>query len=248
MISMASLHCRLFPYEVADGPLNMARDEVLLETALTGEASLRFYGWTEATVSLGYFQSAQVRLADDRLIRLPFVRRPTGGALLVHHHEVTYALALPAGATWQSGEPWLRRMHGIISAALGQLRVPAHLHTPTAEQPRTGILCFQHCTPGDLLIGPTKVVGSAQRKQRGCLLQHGAILLARSPFAPVLAGIRELCGRALTPQEACHAVGTEFAAQTGWQLNSVMWTPLEQLRTESLAAEKYSQDRWNGKR
>src|SRR5262245_51580642 len=103
--------CRLLPYAIADGPHNMAADEVLLEAAIAGVASLRFYGWSEATVSLGYFQPECRRLDDERLARLPFVRRPSGGDALVHHHEVTYALALPPGRPWHAGEPWPRRMH-----------------------------------------------------------------------------------------------------------------------------------------
>src|SRR5205814_9219218 len=94
--------CRLLPYAVADGPHNMAADEVLLESAAAGIASLRFYGWSEATLSLGYFQPERLRHEDERLTGLPYVRRPSGGATLVHHHEVTYALALPAGPPWQS--------------------------------------------------------------------------------------------------------------------------------------------------
>src|SRR5262245_11340430 len=100
----------------------MAADETLLEAALRGAASLRFYGWTEATLSLGYFQPERLRRGDDRLARLPFVRRPSGGNTLVHHNEVTYALALPAGPPWQAGPcrgtAWLCRMHTVIAAAL----------------------------------------------------------------------------------------------------------------------------------
>src|SRR5262249_38799662 len=114
--------CGLLPYALADGPLNMAFDEVLLEAAVRGTASLRFYGWCEATVSVGYFQPERLRRADERLAAMPYVRRPTGGAALVHHHEVTYGLALPAGEPWQTGESWLCRMHRVISAALNRLR------------------------------------------------------------------------------------------------------------------------------
>src|SRR5262249_21106303 len=105
--------CRLLPYALADGPHNMAAHAVLLEAAAQGVASLRFYGWSAATPSLGYFQSERLRHADPRLAELPYVRRPSGGATLVHHHEVTYALGLPAGSLWQTGESWLRRMHAI---------------------------------------------------------------------------------------------------------------------------------------
>jgi lipoate-protein ligase A len=247
-MATSALTCRLLPYAVADGAHNMALDEVLLEAAAAGSAALRFYGWSEATVSLGYFQPEKVRFADPRTSGLPFVRRPTGGAMLVHHHEVTYGLALPPSQAWQGGEPWLRRMHAIISAALSRLYVPAHLHAPAVTQPFAGVLCFQHCTPGDLLIGPAKVVGSAQRKQRGALLQHGSILLKGSQYTPVLPGIRELSGQRLTSESVVEAIIHEFTEQTGWMLARAAWTQLERQGSAELVASKYTQDRWNKKR
>ena len=72
---MEELTCRLLPYRVADGPTNMATDEALLEAALAGVATLRFYGWSPPTLSLGYFQSERLRLADPLLAALPFVPR-----------------------------------------------------------------------------------------------------------------------------------------------------------------------------
>src|SRR5262245_51070124 len=95
----------------------MALDEALLATAATeGQASLRFYGWSEPTLSLGYFQaSADAR----RLFPLSWVRRPSGGAALVHHHEITYALALPPGKAWQpAGLSWICQFHHAIRRAL----------------------------------------------------------------------------------------------------------------------------------
>src|SRR5207244_6408467 len=99
----------------------MAADEVLLQAAGAGQLALRFYGWQQATVSLGYFQAAACRRADPLLTTLPYVRRPTGGATLVHHHELTYALALPEQVRRAGSEPWLLYMHGIIAAALKRL-------------------------------------------------------------------------------------------------------------------------------
>src|SRR5438132_960258 len=92
---------RLLPSTVASGPWNMAADEALLAAAVTGQASLRFYGWTEATLSLGYFQPAGPARALAGLGELAWIRRPSGGAALVHHLEITYALALPPGPAWQ---------------------------------------------------------------------------------------------------------------------------------------------------
>jgi lipoate-protein ligase A len=240
--------CRLLPYAVADGPHNMAADEALLEAALAGAASLRFYGWATATVSLGYFQPERVRREDEWLAGLPWVRRPSGGGTLVHHHEITYAFGLPPGPPWQAGEPWLTRMHRLIAAALARLGVAARPHVPAGDEPFHGFLCFQHFTAGDLLLGPGKVVGSAQRRQRRALLQHGSILLAASPYTPVLPGIRELSGVDLPVADTCAALEQEWARQTGWDLCLAEWTGAERQRIEELVAEKYGRDGWNRKR
>src|SRR5262249_33400405 len=175
---MSSPVCRLLPFVVADGPHNMAADETLLETALAGVASLRCYGWSPATVSLGYFQPERVREQDPRLAGLPWVRRPSGGATLVHHHEGTYAPALPPGPPWQPGGPWSRRMHSLLARVLAGFHIAARLYQPPEERSFEGFLCFHHFTAGDLMIGDAKVAGSAQRRQRKALLQHGGILLA----------------------------------------------------------------------
>ena len=239
---------RLLPPASADGPHNLAADEVLLEAALQGIASLRFYQWNPATLSLGYFQAEQSRQQDPTLSGLPFVRRASGGATLVHHHEVTYALALPHGRPWQTGEPWLRHMHVIIADALRDLGVESHLHEAADDLPLQGSLCFKHFTAGDLIIGSSKIVGSAQRKQRGALLQHGGILLARSRYTPALPGILELTGRSLTVAETCDTVRRSFVQATSWKLVESDWTPSELNRIEDLANTKYSQDHWNCKR
>ncbi len=68
--------CRLLPWRVADGVSNMAADEGLLEAAAAGIASLRFYAWSRATLSLGYFQPHASRHNPEVLGDLPYVRRP----------------------------------------------------------------------------------------------------------------------------------------------------------------------------
>jgi lipoate-protein ligase A len=237
---------RLLPYELADGPHNMAADEVVLESAVVGAGSLRFYSWSEATLSLGYFQPHRLRGSDERLAKLPFIRRPTGGGALVHDHELTYALGLPTSLVKQQHQSWLCRMHTTIAHALASLGVSTA--TVAEERKASGLLCFHHFTPGDLVVNAAKVVGSAQRKQRGALLQHGAILLATSPHAPALPGIRELTGSKLTPGEVIPILEREFAAHTGLRLTVGVWTITERQRIEELVQIKYGQPSWNQKR
>src|SRR5207248_2804433 len=145
----------------------------------------------------------------------------------------------------QRHRSWLCRMHTTIARALSSLGVST---TPVTEEKKTGSLCFQHFTPGDLFLETAKVVGSAQRKQRGALLQHGAILLATSPHAPALPGIWELTGRSLTPGEIIPALEHEFAAETGWTMAVGEWTSQEEQRIKDLVQIKYSQPSWNVKR
>lgn len=238
---------RLLPYAEADGATNMAADETLLRAAAEGVASLRFYGWTTATVSLGYFQPAAVRLADARLANLPFVRRPSGGATLVHHHELTYAIALPFGSPWQTGEPWLMRMHRIIMAAIAEL---GGVVSSVQDAPikHGDILCFQQFTAGDLLSAGKKVVGSAQRKYRQALMQHGSILLAQSEYTPELPGICETGGVALTAFKVQEAILHFFIKDTGWRTEAIDWTEREIKWIEELRVEKYATAAWNEKR
>lgn len=238
---------RVLPFASADGATNMSADEALLESAVRGVASLRFYTWTEPTLSLGYFQRAVER--DANLATLPWVRRSTGGAAIVHHHELTYALALPPGAEWVSREHWICRFHHLIQRVLRAYGVESHAVVCGEEQKLGEVLCFLHQTPADLLIGGSKVAGSAQRKLRGALLQHGSVLLHRSEFAPALAGI---CDAPSAPEiaveELKNLLTRAFAADTGWDVKPGDWTAAERARAAAIRAEKYASTAWNEKR
>lgn len=245
---MNEILCRLLPFEHAAGQENMAADEALLASAAAGIASLRFYGWTQPTVSLGYFQPAAIRRVDPLLRHLPCVRRPSGGATLVHHHELTYALALPPGPPWQTGESWLARMHQLIRGALLLLGV-SEAEQPVADvKPYLGDLCFNHWAAGDLIVRGAKIAGSAQRKQRGALLQHGAILLQQSPHTPSLPGLRELMGREFVGDAVRLAIQDAFAQATGWRLIDDEWSDQERARRAELAATRYGSPKWNDRR
>ncbi len=240
---------RLLPFASADGATNMAADEALLESATSGAASLRFYTWTEPTLSLGYFQPAEDRTLDANLARLAWVRRSTGGAAIVHHHELTYALALPPGKEWVSAEHWICRFHHILQRVLAERGVRSHAVVCGEEQKLGAVVCFLHQTPGDLLIDGSKVAGSAQRKMRGALLQHGSVLLRRSEFVPHLAGICDAPGAPqLEPEGLAHALKAAFAADTGWTVAPGAWTAEELARTAAIRDEKYANPEWNEKR
>jgi lipoate-protein ligase A len=240
--------CRVLPLSGADGFTLMAANEVLLHSAADRAIpSLHFYTWSEATLSLGYFQSNALRSAST-LSALPFVRRSTGGGAIVHHHEVTYALALPAGKPWISNEPWTCRMHRLIATALDPLGVTLRTVVCGEEKKLDDLLCFHHYTPGDLAIGPRKVVGSAQRKLRGAILQHGSILLRQSPHTPSLPGIRELSGIDLSAKAVADLVLKQLELQTEWKMEEGKWSNAEQEQIQQIREEKYAANEWNCKR
>jgi lipoate-protein ligase A len=227
----------------------MALDEALLRSALDRQvASLRFYKWTEPTISLGYFQAHADRLNDSLLADCAWVRRPTGGAAILHHLEITYALALPAGSPWHTSESWLCRFHHAVAAALTGFGATPQAVVCGEEKKLGPFLCFQHQTPGDLLLDGHKVVGSAQRRPHGATMQHGSILLRRSPNAPVLPGINDLAATAIEENELVTAIGSELAASTGWTIVPDDWSELEKRNAVDIEREKYATMEWNAKR
>jgi lipoate-protein ligase A len=166
----------------ADGVWNMAVDEALLAAAHDVDALpvLRWYQWSEPTLSLGYFQ----RWMDvpPHLQPLPRVRRSTGGGAILHENELTYSLAFPAG-TWptKSGLGIVAAVHAAAAEAMqffsprvGVSAPPVARDAPRAPEP---FLCFERRGEHDLVSGADKIMGSAQRRQGGRLLQHGSIRL-----------------------------------------------------------------------
>ncbi len=137
-------------------------------------------------------------------------------------------------------------MHGVLSEVLTKFGVVPE--SVDAETKHGAVLCFLHQTPGDLQIDRHKIVGSAQRRQRGALLQHGAVLLAASPHTPALPGVAELSGHRPGAGEIAKAVEECFIRRTGWRLQAGNWSEEERRRIAGLVLEKYSKAAWNDKR
>jgi lipoate-protein ligase A len=225
----------------------MACDDAMLQAVqLSQRPILRFYRWTTPTLSLGYFQAAEPARRTFPKVD-SWVRRPSGGAALLHHHELTYALALPRGPHWQpAGESWLIRLHQLIQHVLLTRGIEAHLCQN--EQKFGDVLCFLHHTPGDLLLGACKIAGSAQRKQHGALLQHGGILLASSPLTPILPGIAELTGKAMEWETLRELMLEEMSKRWDVQFAEEEWSEEELAMVRERGRSRYQNPQWNEKR
>ena len=182
------------------GTSNMEIDEALLADAAPDRpVVLRIYQWKEPTLSLGHFQSVQDRDEVPALGNVVCVRRRTGGGAILHDQELTYSLVIPARSAAEKGhsEKLYRSVHTAIAEGLQTLGWNAVLSETctcsTATNPKQEpFLCFSRRSPVDLIVGQDKILGSAQRRTKLGLLQHGSLLLRGSVLTPSLHGLLDL--------------------------------------------------------
>lgn len=219
----------------------MARDEWLLEAAVTAESPVfRWYRWSEPTISLGYFQSRDVLDLDPRWRGVAAVRRLTGGGAILHDQEWTYSCALPPRA------PGLRhpydlydRIHAACQAWFADQGVKLEPRGTTLTLSPEPFLCYSRADSHDLCADTAKIVGSAQRRRKGALLQHGSILLEASPLAPEILGMREITGLEFNSDQGAH-LARHLAATLAETVVHKDWTPAEQKAASELACMKYA--------
>lgn len=253
-----------------DGFENMARDEALLEACRReGPAAelypvLRIYGWSVPTLSLGRFQDA-IRSVDQGFCRdhgIPVLRRPTGGAAVLHDREVTYCLVGPTGTAPFDGtilESYRRIGLGIAEGfSLLGLGPDPGCRVAAARGPSPS-QCFARAGNYEITFAGRKVVGSAQVRRKGASLQHGSILLDANPhlFDEATGGQREerrgwttlteLMGRRPGFEEVALALarglGSVFAVD--WRMGES--APTEERIAQRLRARKYLNAHWTAR-
>jgi lipoate-protein ligase A len=256
----------------AGGAWNMAVDEVLLDGVAAGTAppTLRFYQWRPACLSLGYFQPFDVVNLDGcRALGVDIVRRPTGGRAILHDRELTYSVALPAAVLGHGGVlPSYYRLSLALQEGLRNLGVPATLAPESAAggSPDHGPVCFDRPSAHEILLDGRKLVGSAQMRRGGGLLQHGSILieprLAKLRACLLLpedsasssdgegwgriedgvAGLAEV--EVSEPAQIAGAIARAFAARFGATLTEGQRGRDELAAARALAASKYQSAGW----
>jgi lipoate-protein ligase A len=159
-------------------------------------------------------------------------------------------LAAPAGSPLAVDALALyRQIHGALVAALAGFGMQATLREDSSRlAAREPFLCFQRQASGDVLIGETKIAGSAQRRRRGALLQHGSLLLHASPAAPEVAGICDLTARTVDENALRIAWQAAIARRLEVRLTESQASNHEQARANQLMCEKYATTEWNEKR
>ncbi len=260
---------------------NMALDEALLDWHSEGKIPpvIRFYGWEPASLSIGYFQKVEkeIDLEAVKAHGLGFVRRPTGGRGVLHDHELTYSVIvsedhpeMPKTVT----EAYRVISEGILKG-FHQLGLEAYFAVPKTDEERSALknprsaVCFDAPSWYELVVEGRKVAGSAQTRQKGVILQHGAILLdldedklfslfkypnervkerMKSAFKNKAVAINDISPRRITVEEAKEAFYKGFAEGLNIELESYQLSEEELEYVNKIAKERYENDEWNFKR
>ena len=234
---------------ILDGALdsvqNMASDAFLLQAANSrARSTLRIYRWRQPSLSLGYFQRYVDRAEHSASSACPVVRRASGGGAILHHHELTYSLTTPVRdrlSATQTSDTY-DRLHASVIQALRRFDVSAEPYQGSPQA--SSFLCFQRRASGDIVMGPWKVMGSAQRRFRQAILQHGSLIFRRSPFAPELPGIEDLAEKTIDQEDFVKTWSKLVADEFGLELRAAKFTPAETDQIKSIGREKFSQNGW----
>ncbi|MEM1224534.1 MAG: lipoate--protein ligase family protein [Planctomycetota bacterium] len=253
---------RTLTLDVFSAAENMATDQALLQSvARDRKPTLRFYQWKQPTLSLGYFQR---RCDADPLLppsddgdAVSVVRRSTGGGAIWHHHELTYSLTLPTDFAEMGARPDLYKLvHESIRRILEDRNINAQ---PFYEMGRSGarpaakpgdesFLCFQRRTGEDLIVAGYKVLGSAQRRTRGSILQHGSLLLSASPHARALPGLAELTGSPVDAGALAEELTQCIAERLRVEFRAGELSQREQEDVEQIVNERFANSGWTDRR
>jgi len=249
---------RLLETGARPGAWNMACDRAVLDAVGRGAAppTVRFYGWDPPAVSLGRHQpdpdpdAAAVLAARG----VTWVRRPTGGRAVYHGppaEELTYAVIAPLSVPPLDGSlaDAYRGIHEALAEGVRTLGAEASLaprRPGRAPRPTDRRACFAASVPWEIQVDGRKLLGSAQRRSRLALLQHGSLPLAGDQ-APLRAAwpdslgpaasttLSEAVGRRVEFAEAAAALAAALACGLGIELAPGGLTADERARVATAA-------------
>jgi len=240
---------------------NMARDEYLFRLCHEKKCGFfRIYAWAQPSFSTGVSQKADKALNLDfiKANGCAYVRRITGGKTVLHDHEITYAVASSEDIFFKEHD--LHQSYLLISRVLVQalqtLGVEAALSKGSpSELSRSHNPCFSFPTPNEIEVRGKKIIGSAQKRDKLALLQHGSIPLTMNydlyagganSSAPLIkknmTTWSDISGR--SRQELTAALVQSFRSFIGTDFCPMEFTPEDQRQLAALT-EKYSSDAWN---
>lgn len=268
---MESAPVRFLDTGAAPGAWNMAVDEMLYTACQRALASgtppekapfvFRLYAWSPAALSLGRGQRAErdVRLEKLEEEGIDLCRRLTGGRAVLHDRELTYSVTGPAALLGEDVQQSYHRLSAGLAAGLRKLGAPVEIAPPVTPAYAAQPSCFATTSVHEIAVGGKKVVGSAQCRGGGAVLQHGSILLhspeerlvrllrARNGKAPPTGFATGLCavlGREVGYEEAAAAVRAGMEEALERPFTGAPLTPAEEVRAGALAESRYASASW----
>ncbi len=256
---------RLIDTSHNDGATNMAIDEAILRGVADGSSppTLRFFGWRLACLSLGQAQSASdVDFATCQALRIDVVRRPTGGRAILHVDELTYSVTVREDEPRVRGgivESYRRLSEGLLAGLL-RMGVPVRqVERPDDRDRDQGPVCFDAASNYEIVFDGHKLVGSAQMRKNGVLLQHGTLplvgdiaricnLLSSKPDAERVRAraitVERTIGRTVSYEAAARHMAEGFASALNLKLEPGDLTDQERAWADALRRDKYAADAW----
>lgn len=263
---------RLIRSAPASGAENMAVDDAMLQAVCDQKSpsTLRLYAWHPPCLSLGYAQPFR-DVDTSRLQKLEWdiVRRPTGGRAILHTDELTYALIAPDHHPSFSGGVLVsyKKISKAFARALEILGMEVNISSDRtlSEDQRQEPVCFQSPSAYEITVQGRKIVGSAQLRRRGAVLQHGTLPLYGdiSRICQVLkydsesarqAAIQRVRTQSATIEDALHikvqwesvaqALTRSFEELLGWRFSEEDLSPHEKDLSQSLLESRYASQGW----
>lgn len=161
--------------------LNMAIDEHLFNICHNEISGfLRIYSWDRPSFSIGISQkvSRSVDLDYIKKNKFGFVRRITGGKTVLHNDEITYSVISSEEKFFKDNDLYksYSLIADIILRTLNRADMKAELSKGShSSLSKSSNPCFSFPTPNEIEVGGKKIVGSAQKRDKTALLQHGSI-------------------------------------------------------------------------
>ncbi|NOK60828.1 MAG: lipoate--protein ligase family protein [Chloroflexi bacterium AL-W] len=252
----------------ADGATNMARDEALLISHATGAIppTLRLYRWQPACLSIGRFQRSN-DIAQDVCAaqQIDVVRRPSGGRALLHADELTYTIVVnvnhPLFNEHQSILETYRHISLALQRGLKNLEAAVDLTPAKRKRSHGSAACFDAPASYELTVDGRKLVGSAQARRNGALMQHGAIpftmqidrltmLFVQPPsqLGTQMTTLCEVTNHRHSFDQVAAALMTGFEANWGICFEPGTWTAVEQALVNELRQSRYAHTSWTSAR
>ncbi len=254
------MHLRFLNTEKSNAAMNMAIDEVLLDSKLP---VLRFYQWQPPAISIGYSQKLkeEINLESCKKHGIDFVRRLTGGKAVLHDKELTYSIILDEKTMPKTILESYKIISKGILLALQKLGVKAEMRNDV-DKSDVSAICFSEPSYYEIVVNGKKIVGSAQVRKKGKILQHGSVLIdvdverlcslfnysGKDVVEKVrkrITSINNELDKKVSFEEIAEAMKLGFGKNFKAELLPDELTEEEIASAKILAKEKYSTEKWN---